>query len=118
MDNKNFYDWVMSHEKIYSLLYSPSRIDNTPISEQLFEVKTKDLDWNLDHNSFVYVWGYPGPDYNLYTIETYGKGWAFLKKRFLGLGKSWIKDERCKFLNVKIMNIRKDLLRIEVGLFY
>lgn len=83
MDNKNFYDWVMSHEKVYSLLYSPSRIDNTPISEQLFEVKTKDLDWSFDHNSFVYVWGYPGPDYNLYTIKTYGKGWAFSKEEIL-----------------------------------
>lgn len=59
MDNKNFYDWVMSHEKIYSLLYSPSRIDNTPISEQLFEVKTKDLDWSLDHNSFYLYLGIP-----------------------------------------------------------
>lgn len=34
MDNKNFYDWVMSHEKVYSLLYSPSRIDNTPIQKK------------------------------------------------------------------------------------
>lgn len=93
MDNKNFYDWVMSHEKVYSLLYSPTKIDNKSVREQLFEVKTKDLDWSLDHNSFVYIWGWPG------------------------LGESWMKDERYKFLNVKIMNIRKDLLLIEVGLF-
>lgn len=83
MDNKNFYDWVMSHEKIYSLLYSPSRIDNTPISEQLFEIKTKDLDWNLDHDGFYYVWGWPGPDLNFYTIKTYGKGWAFSEEEIL-----------------------------------
>ena len=74
---------VLSHEKIYSLLYSPSRIDNTPISEQLFEVKTEDLDWSLDHNSFIYIWGWPGPDYNLYTIKTYGKGWAFSEEEIL-----------------------------------
>ena len=83
MDNKNFYDWVMSHEKVYSLLYSPTKIDNKSVREQLFEVKTKDLDWSLDHNSFVYVWGWPGPDYNLYTIKTYGKGWAFSEEEIL-----------------------------------
>lgn len=83
MDNENFYDWVMSHEKVYSLLYSPSRIHNTPISKQLFEMKTKDLNWSLDHDSFTYVWGWPGPDINLYTIKTYGKGWAFSEEEIL-----------------------------------
>ena len=43
MDNKNFYDWVMSHEKVYSLLYSPTRLNNQPIREQLFEMETKNL---------------------------------------------------------------------------
>ena len=69
MDNKNFYDWVMSHEKVYLLLYSPSRIDNTPIVLFMF-----------------------GDGLGLITIsilsKLMGRDGLFLKKRFLGLGKS------------------------------
>lgn len=76
----------MSHEKVYSLLYSPVRIKNRPIREQLFEIETKDIRWGVSDDSFAYVWGWPGPDINVYTAETYGKGWAFTEEEIL---KAW-----------------------------
>ena len=30
--------------------------------------------------SMCYVWGYPGPDYNRYTPEDYGKTWVLTEK--------------------------------------
>ena len=54
---------VMSHEKIYSLLYSPCRIESDPIEKQIVEISTKSLRWSDDGTMFVYVWGWPGPDF-------------------------------------------------------
>lgn len=76
------YDEVMSHDKIYSLLYSPQRT-NDPIESQIIDIKTSELDWEKDYQGFVYIWGWPGPDYNRYTMQTYGKGWAFTKEEIL-----------------------------------
>lgn len=50
-------DLVMSHEKIYSLLYSPCRIESDPIEKQIVEISTKSLRWSDDGTMFVYVWG-------------------------------------------------------------
>ena len=34
-------------------------------------------------DSFFYIWGYPGPDYNEYRFEDYGITWAFEMKDFM-----------------------------------
>lgn len=44
---------VMSHEKIYSLLYSPCRIESDPIEKQIVEISTKSLRWSDDGTMFV-----------------------------------------------------------------
>ena len=82
-----FYNKVMSHDKIYSLLYSPQRTSD-PIENQIVELQTSRLRWNNEKDEFVYVWGFPGPDYNLYTRNTYGKGWAFSKEEIM---EAWMK---------------------------
>ena len=43
---------VMSHEKIYSLLYSPCRIESDPIEKQIVEISTKSLRWSDDGTMF------------------------------------------------------------------
>lgn len=73
------YNIVKEHDKIYSLLYSPTRIPGN-LKEQIIEIDTNKLNWSKDHQIFYYIWGYPGPDLNRYTIETYGKGWAFTRE--------------------------------------
>ena len=82
---------VMSHEKIYSLLYSPCRIESDPIEKQIVEISTKSLRWLDAGTMFVYVWGWPGPDFNRYSAKTYGKGWAFTKQEIID---AWESENR------------------------
>lgn len=44
------------------------------------------LGYNMDRGSdaFCYVWGWPGPDANLYYFSDYGKTWAFRMEDFEG----------------------------------
>lgn len=79
------YDIVERHSKIWSFLYSPLRVPGT-IESQLVEIEVSKLEWARHHNTFFYVWGWPGPDYNMYTWDTYGKGWAFTKEEII---KAW-----------------------------
>lgn len=42
----NLRDLVMSHEKIYSLLYSPYRVESDPLEKQITEISTESLRWS------------------------------------------------------------------------
>lgn len=74
---------VLQHKSIFSLMYSPVRVSHLSIEEQIFEIKTSDLEWYLNNEGFIYTWGWPGPDFNSYTRETYGKGWAYTKEEII-----------------------------------
>ena len=80
------YNMVERHDKIYSLMYSPQRVYWTDLQDQIVEIETSELEWSKDHNTFFYIWGWPGSDYNRYTFDTYGKGWAFTKEEII---KAW-----------------------------
>lgn len=82
---KNFYIEVMKHDYIYSLMYSPECLDE-PLDKQIIKLRTDWLEWFQDQTGFMYFWGWPGPDYNKYTPDTYGKGWAFTKEEIY---KAW-----------------------------
>lgn len=81
-----FFIEVMKHDYIYSLLYSPTKINSCSLKEQIIKINTASLEWFYDQTGFFYVWGMPGPDYNKYTKETYGKGWAFTEEEIF---KAW-----------------------------
>lgn len=81
---------VLQHEEIFSLMYSPYRVDSLPLEEQIQKIKTSELKWYKNEEGFIYVWGWPGPDANFYTRETYGKGWAYTKKEII---KEWETNE-------------------------
>ena len=86
-DNETaLYTVVNRYDKIYSLMYSPTRTPFNSIEEQIIDIDTQKLDWSKDHEQFIYVWGWPGPDYNIYSWRTYGKGWAFTKEEII---KAW-----------------------------
>lgn len=82
-----FYEKVMAHDTIYSLLYSPHKT-NDPIRKQIVDIATSELRWSIDRKTFFYIWGWPGPDYNTYTEQTYGKGWAFTEDEIV---QAWMK---------------------------
>lgn len=83
MTDKALYYKVIRHDKIYSLLYSPIRIKEESLEDQIIEIPLTELEWAKDYKSFVYVWGWPGPDYNKYDASTYGKGWGFTKQKII-----------------------------------
>ena len=78
----DFYNLVMSHDVVYSLLYSPSKTFD-PVEDQIIDINTSGLQWAGDNESFIYIWGGPGPCYNHYSAQTYGKGWAFTKEEII-----------------------------------
>ena len=37
-------------------------------------------DWYGKGPALIYLWGWPGPDGNVYLFSDYGRTWAFTKK--------------------------------------
>lgn len=86
----NLYEEVTSYPSFWSLMY-PTRVDFCSLEDQLIEIATDGIDWAKDKSCFFYVWGWPGPDYNKYTVENYGKNWAFTKEEILmAWGERWV----------------------------
>ena len=81
---------VIQHKEIFSLMYSPYRVDFLSLEEQIIKIKTSKLKWYKNGEGFIYIWGWPGPDANSYTRETYGKGWAYTKEEII---KEWESNE-------------------------
>lgn len=48
----------------------------------------KNIQFCKDEDAFYYIWGWPGPDVNIYKFEDYGKTWAFRKRDFQKIGGS------------------------------
>lgn len=46
--------------------------------DEIIEIPTS-LISGWGDEGFCFVWGYPGPDYNVYLYKDYGKTWAFSK---------------------------------------
>lgn len=74
---------VLQHKSFFSLMYSPVRVPHSSIEEQIVEIETSKLEWYLNNEGFIYIWGWPGPDFNSYTRDTYGKGWAYTKEEII-----------------------------------
>lgn len=79
---ENIYQEVMSHPEFYSLMY-PNFVKFYSVEEQIVPIKTSSVKWNLTKTLFYYIWGWPGPDCNMYDANNYGKTWTFTKKELL-----------------------------------
>ena len=80
MEEISFYEYVMSHESIWSTLYAEPCWNPMWEKSPFIEIKTNELSWSKDKTVFWYVWGWPGPDANRYIKEDYGRSWAFTKE--------------------------------------
>lgn len=87
---------VLQHKHIFSLMYSPNRFYDTPLKEQIIKINTSELKWYINEEGFIYVWGWPGPDANLYTRETYGKGWAYTRQEIIKAWENENENQTCK----------------------
>ena len=55
--------------------------------DKILKIDKKDIKFCKDEDAFYYVWGWPGPDINIYSFEDYGKTWAFRKRDFRKIGR-------------------------------
>ena len=76
-------EFIGNAETIWSLMYSPHRVNSISLEEQIIEINTEELRFSADGSLFTYIWGWPGPDYNVYSLSTYGRGWALTKEEIL-----------------------------------
>ena len=79
---ENIYQEVMSHPEFYSLMY-PNFVKFYSVEEQIVPIKTSSVKWNSTKTLFYYIWGWPGPDCNMYDADNYGKTWTFTKEELL-----------------------------------
>lgn len=79
---ENIYQEVTSCQNFYSLMY-PDYVKFMPIEKQIVGIKTSFIRWNPNKTLFYYIWGWPGPDANMYDSENYGKNWAFTKEELI-----------------------------------
>lgn len=80
--NNNLYEKVMSRSKFYSLMY-PDYVKSLSTEKQIIPIKTSSVKWNPTKTLFYYIWGFPGPDCNMYDANNYGKTWAFTKEELM-----------------------------------
>lgn len=77
MDKELILSRLATADHIYGYMYGQPYI-NTGVEyerDKIIKIKTSDL--IIGKNSLVYVWGFPGPDANIYYFSDYGITWAF-----------------------------------------
>lgn len=84
IDIENLINKYLSHQikSIYAYMYCSSHqgmgdIIQIPKKNLKFFDSKKLRKYNP---CLIYVWGWPGPDYNTYYFQDYGKTWAFSKE--------------------------------------
>lgn len=61
----------------------PNFVKFYSVEEQIIPIKTSSVRWNSTKTLFYYFWGWPGPGYNMYDANNYGKTWTFSKEELL-----------------------------------
>lgn len=73
---------LINADKVYVTMYGLHKS-----KDRILEIKTSDIshyvfDW-YGEPAFIYVWGFLGPDYNVYKMSDYGQTWAFTEKELV-----------------------------------
>ena len=86
LSEQGIMEKINSCECIYGYLYCAGHSACGNI------IKIKKSDLKLEQNriplnredfkklAFIYAWGWPGPNFNTYYLEDYGKTWAFTEE--------------------------------------
>lgn len=81
--NRSLKEIFQTVPVIYSRLYTGTIVnaDGAPAENNtIIEIKTEKFRYSKDGEEAYYIWGWPGPDYNIYSRENYRKDWAFTKR--------------------------------------
>lgn len=86
MKSKHFdyFDWYCSEtdSPIYGWAYGEHNKASN-IEDDIIKINNWELKLTKDRTGFIYVWGWPGPDANIYELDDYGKTWAFSKEELI-----------------------------------
>lgn len=77
--NKEIYSNLYHLGGIYGYMYG-KRIQSRPIEEDIIFIEKKYLKIGKYADCFIFTWGWPGPDANIYEFKDYSKTWSFYKK--------------------------------------
>ena len=80
---RNFYSLTT---KFYGTMYGGPYGESE--WDEILEINKKYIKFCKNADAFYYVWGWPGPDVNLYYFKDYGITWAFNKNDFIRKGGS------------------------------
>lgn len=78
MNNRDILEWYFKSDDdahIWGTMHGSTCSD-----ELLTNISKKELELTFDADEFIYIWGWPGPDYNRYKFADYGKTWAFTRE--------------------------------------
>ena len=81
--NKSLKEIFQTIPVIYSRLYTGTVVnaDGTPTENNtIIEIETGNLSLSKDGEAAYYIWGWPGPDYNIYSRGNYKIDWTFTKQ--------------------------------------
>lgn len=65
---------------IYGYMYGQPYIqcaDGNKRKDKIIKIEKDELRIGKNKNCFVYIWGWPGPDANIYYFDDYGITWSF-----------------------------------------
>jgi hypothetical protein len=48
--------------------------------DKVIEISKEKLELSANKDCFFFVWGFPGPDINIYRFSDYGETWAFTEE--------------------------------------
>ena len=67
-------------DHIYATMYGMHKSKDSVIKIKTKEIYKFVFDWAGKGPAFIYLWGWPGPDGNVYLIDDYEKTWAFTEE--------------------------------------
>ena len=80
-NNEIRYKFYSPKTKFYGTIYDGQYGESE--WDKILEINKKDIKFCQNTDAFYYIWGWPGPDVNLYYFKDYGLTWAFNKNDFI-----------------------------------
>ena len=68
-DVKSLFESLPDDGTLYCAMYGQN-------NDRFIDIKKSSVRYKPGDDRFVYIWGWPGMDYNVYRFADYGKTWA------------------------------------------
>lgn len=72
-DNRPIYGYMYG----YPYVYSVEKDGSYWRKDRVIQIEKKKIELGRNKDCFIFVWGGPGPDFNIYRFPDYGITWAF-----------------------------------------